>query len=685
MQDFYSKLLLFRTSAQDLNISLFQKEAILLYLQLMGQSSILSAQDNKRVSAFILEVPSNQEDLFHQIWFFNALARYKCFVIKEYDQAIEITRELLKKSSGLFQAKFESEDKEKKSLIFILALNHARLFYYQGAIHEAKLALRELKTFFTQKKGIDWLFIPADSRAVLMAHGTDLIKDFTKEDVDYFLTKIKALETKIQKKSNLLSSFNFYCEKKGAQEVFRDCDRSESFSWSQVNRIANKMAKSLDELQLTKDKQINVLVCTKQNIFFPASILAAWKCRHIPIMVHENYTEHELLEIKKLLTTETVVFLDSSLEEKTIQTYRQQFDVIVLLNESEMREGCEWKSELPEHDELALGLFTSGTSGPPKLCLFSHEALFESARIELENEPIFSQGKIANLRPHYTSAGLNSLWPSLYAGGSCLFSELVRKRPIERFLNEFLAGQRPHLLILSPTYILALFNAATEELKTSVTTPLYFGGTSLPPAIIQRLISSGFLPSMRYGMTEIGHIISKVDYGKEGTNVEKGNVGKPFNNFQISCKGGLLKVTSPGLATLIKEVSQTTTITPENGYETLDQAFLTKDGEIHLLGRDHEALVVNGFRFNSSQVEEVLMMSPDVSDARVFVNEGVLVAFVLAKKEKSDSLEHSLRLLAENHLSSFKRPQKVIILKNWPMKSNGKIDFKALLDLVPKN
>ncbi len=637
----------------------------------------LTDEELSQVMVFLDEKPSGSEEELHKMWFHNALARYYLYIEKDVNKALKLTEKNIDNIHSLFTQNFSEDDREKKSILFILALNIVRLSFYQNDIAICKLQIQELRASIFQKTLIKEGIFPEDLTALLNQYGAILIKDMTEEDFDYYRLKLTIMESKLI--DNLLESFYQHVKDRPLEIAFIDHDKKQSYSWENLSKIASGIS------GLIPKNAKYVLICSEQSILYTASIVASWESNVIPVMTHENYTVHELEQIKiNFKNDEVAVLIDEKHDSKITQKYKTVFGSIILLNE---KSGHPKQNNI-QKENLALGLLTSGSSGPPKLCLFSHESLIQAARIEAANEPVYQKGLVANLRPHYTSAGLNSLWPSLLLGATTVVSEKIRKTPIPRFLNEFIEKYDLSLLILSPTYIISLFQNEEVELHSKYKLPLYFGGSSLPWNMVTKLIQHNFLPAMRYGMTEVAHIISKVNFTLDQKSYDKPNVGVPFKNVRVKIQDHHLEIYSPGLVSKIVDQGRESNVC-DNRYTSLDRAEFNSEGAILLEGRDNRTININGFRFNSQQVEEVLNSSPAIVDCRVLGiknenEEQKLCAFILVQTSdcKIDVLEKELRNLAIEKLSHFKQPTSYIFLNEWPMSVNGKIDFNKLKSLV---
>ncbi len=164
----------------------------------MTALSELNAQDQERVSKFEQHVPETEEELFHYLWFLNAKARYECFVKHDHSEALILTNSIAGLVHRLFGKDFEEDNLEKRSLIFILALNYTRLSFYKKDYVLCFEQLKELKTFFLNSSAISWSHFPEALRLILNQHGLTLLVQMNQEQKDYFLLKMSKIEEKLK-------------------------------------------------------------------------------------------------------------------------------------------------------------------------------------------------------------------------------------------------------------------------------------------------------------------------------------------------------------------------------------------------------------------------------------------------------------------------------------------------------
>ncbi len=189
-----------------------------------------------------------------------------------------------------------------------------------------------------------------------------------------------------------------------------------------------------------------------------------------------------------------------------------------------------------------------------------------------------------------------------------------------------------------------------------------------------------------YGATECGGIA----FDREGTAAERGTVGTPVDGVRIELdeETGRLRVRSAAVAD---------GYLPEPSPELSRGSFLTGDlaawddsrpGELRLLGRADDLIIVKGKNVQPSEVEIVLSDLAGVDEVCVLGVDGpegprtVLRAVIAAGGAAASSVVTFERLVehCRGRLAEHKIPRSVVVLPELPRDGRGKIDRRRLAD-----
>src|SRR6266566_4274083 len=117
-------------------------------------------------------------------------------------------------------------------------------------------------------------------------------------------------------------------------------------------------------------------------------------------------------------------------------------------------------------------------------------------------------------------------------------------------------------------------------------------------------------------------------------------------------------------------------------YKTGDLGRFLPDGNLEFLGRVDFQVKIRGFRIELGEIEAVLNQHPAVREAVVLAREDKpgekrLVAYAELKAGQQVTTE-DLKKLSRENLPGYMVPSAVVIMEQFPLTSNGKLDRKAL-------
>jgi non-ribosomal peptide synthetase component F/acyl carrier protein len=127
-----------------------------------------------------------------------------------------------------------------------------------------------------------------------------------------------------------------------------------------------------------------------------------------------------------------------------------------------------------------------------------------------------------------------------------------------------------------------------------------------------------------------------------------------------------------------EETARSFITTPQGRlYRTGDLGRMLPDGSIEFLGRRDTQVKIRGFRVELAEVERALTALPTVSEAKASAQDDGLVAHVRTDAD-GGAVRAALAALVPAHLV----PDTIVVVGDWPLTDNGKIDRPALADTV---
>ncbi|MBO0821254.1 MAG: long-chain fatty acid--CoA ligase, partial [Nocardiopsaceae bacterium] len=337
--------------------------------------------------------------------------------------------------------------------------------------------------------------------------------------------------------------------------------------------------------------------------------------------------------------------------------------------------------------DLALLLYTSGTTGAPKGVMLSHANLASYRRITASLLPrrLWS-GEFRDLIaiPLAHSAGCNyQLLPTLVLGGTAVIAPGSGPDSILPMIREY----SPEVMFAVPVVYRRLLDAtAGDRAVLRCLREVHFGAASTPPTLIRELREA--LPEARlgnaFGMTEISNVALFLPH--EHMTSSDGSVGFPVPGVECEIRDadhtgrGALYLRGPNLAVGYWGRPDLTERAFGTGWiRSGDVAEVGADGAIYLRDRDDDVINRGGEKIYSISVEEALLELPGIADAAVVglpdAELGARVAaLVVLAPGASPPTPASLRQALRGRLPAHAVPQEVRVQAGaLPRGSTGKI------------
>jgi long-chain acyl-CoA synthetase len=336
-----------------------------------------------------------------------------------------------------------------------------------------------------------------------------------------------------------------------------------------------------------------------------------------------------------------------------------------------------------DDDDVALVLFTSGTTGAPKAVPIRHRVL--TTRITGFASPFSPDVKpVINIMcvPYHNVGGSLGLHGGLYAGNTFVVQERfdagewIRLVDRHQAAGAFLVPSMLQRILDHPD-----FSAA----KLSSLISIAYGAAAAPRQLIERTMRA--LPHVAlanlFGQTEtLGAYAAFLPEDYRRTD-RLGSIGRPLPGVRV-------RIVAPGSDTPVApgEVGELTVLSPHNvepGWlRTGDLARADADGYLYSEGRLSDTINRHGVKFGPIEIDAVLRRHPAVSDVAVTgipdteAGERVEAAVVLARP----STEDELRDFCRDNLARFKVPERITFVSGIPYNETGKVNRTALVALL---
>jgi long-chain acyl-CoA synthetase len=336
-------------------------------------------------------------------------------------------------------------------------------------------------------------------------------------------------------------------------------------------------------------------------------------------------------------------------------------------------------------DALALLLFTAGTSGRPKGAMLTHGALRANTEMLLALQApaaVLPEDVVLLVLPLFHVYGLNTgLGLSVAAGATIVLTD--RFDPVETL------GLVQRWGVTTIPGAPAMFQAwsrvpGARDALGSVRM-LSSGGSPLPPAVLEAFTAAvGVGIYEGYGMTETAPVVSTT---LVAGSPRPGSVGRPLPGVEILLvdeAGGAVDDGDPG-EVWVRGPSVFRGYWPhgeggpdEQGwFHSGDVAYLDDSGDLHLVDRRREVILVSGFNVYPREIELVIDELESVAEAAVVgvpddVTGEAVVALVVPASAGAVTAEEVAAHCAER-LARFKCPTSIRIVTALPHSASGKV------------
>lgn len=344
-------------------------------------------------------------------------------------------------------------------------------------------------------------------------------------------------------------------------------------------------------------------------------------------------------------------------------------------------------------EALAVILYTSGTSGKPRGAMLTHRALIANteqiARLE---PPAMSPGDIClGLLPMFHIYGLN-----------CVLGQAVRQGATVVLVDGFDAAALLDLIVaekisnvpLAPPVIAAWAGREGLRDKLAGVTTILSGASALDAELAESFRdSSGHEIEQGYGLTETAPVISTTHGSRRGADdlIKPGSVGRALPGIELRVveSGGADAAPGDPAEVWVRGDNLFSGYWPDGAdgpdadgwYPTGDVGFLDADGDLTLVDRLRELVIVSGFNVYPFEVEDVIAEVPGVAQVAVVglpdeeTGEAV-VAFVVPDKDATGderALVESIEAHCRTRLARFKQPRRSIVVTGLPHSATGKV------------
>ncbi|MEK6299004.1 MAG: AMP-binding protein, partial [Paraburkholderia tropica] len=342
-------------------------------------------------------------------------------------------------------------------------------------------------------------------------------------------------------------------------------------------------------------------------------------------------------------------------------------------------------------DDVAMLVYTSGTTGVPKGAMNTHGNVAFNAQVYRDWVGLREGAPLLGVAPLFHITGLVG---HVGAAFICAAPLVLAFRFEPGVLLDAIAEHKPEFTIGAITVFIALMNhpRATREHFASLRR-IYSGGAPIPPSVIEAFRSRfGHYIHNGYGLTETNSPTHVVPVGSEapvdaasGTlaigvpafNVESyigDDAGQPLPAGEVGeiiSRGPMIV---PGYWNKPQESAKAIV---DGYFRTGDVGFMDAQGWFYLVDRKKDMINAGGYKVWPREVEDVLYTHPAVREAAVVgvpdSYRGETVKAVVSLKPGANVTPDELAAYCKERMAAYKYPRIVTIIDELPKTVTGKI------------
>ena len=352
----------------------------------------------------------------------------------------------------------------------------------------------------------------------------------------------------------------------------------------------------------------------------------------------------------------------------------------------------------PTPDDVAVILYTSGTTGQPKGVMLTHRNLYSNAAAavtlaEEEDGEDEEPGTTIGVLPLAHIYGFTMANTLFMRGSSVVVLPKFDVRAVCLAIQE----HRVKRFSAVPAMLYALVtDPATADYDLSSLESVGSGSAPCPVTLIEafrRRFNADIYEG--YGLSEAAPAVSA---HRRGETIKPGSVGRPLPGVEIRIADpegkalptgdiGELLVRGENITPGYYRNEEATRAALKAGWlHTGDLARLDEDGYLYIVDRKKDLILRGGFNIYPRDLEDLILQHPDVAEVAVIGvpsdRMGEEVVAVVVRKPDAMIDEAGILDFCQERLAKYKTPRSVVFLDALPRNGVGKVLKKSLREDV---
>jgi len=503
----------------------------------------------------------------------------------------------------------------------------------------------------------------------------------------------------------------------------------ETISFSELDDLANRFATALAGRSVEKGDRVAVYL--QNNPQFLVALYGAWKrgAAVVPInpMLKGRELEYHLTDsgakvlvcleslhrdvakdvvpdtsVEHVFTTSELDFLPDGYERPNLAGV-ERIEHEGADDFMEAMRGAEPDASVKvptSPEDMALLVYTSGTTGRPKGAVETHSNVAYNAEVYRTWMRMDDEDSVLGVAPLFHITGLVG---HIAVAGLAGIPLVLYHRPDPAETLRLVEKWRPTFTVGSITVFISLMNApGARDDSLSSLTKAYSGGAPIAPSITEQFEAKfGVYIHNIYGLTESNSPTHGTPYGTKAPVDENSgalSVGVPVPG----CEARLVSLEDPSREVPVGESGEFAARGPmifsqywekpeetekafhDGFFLTGDVAIMDEDGFFYIVDRKKDMINVAGYKVWPREVEDMLYTHPAIREAAVVgmpdEYRGETVKAFVALKDGASVSEEELIAHCKENMAAYKYPRSIAFLDEVPKTATGKFLRRELRD-----
>ncbi|MBD2603288.1 amino acid adenylation domain-containing protein [Scytonema hofmannii FACHB-248] len=481
------------------------------------------------------------------------------------------------------------------------------------------------------------------------------------------------------------------------------CD-DKAITYGELEQRANQLAAILILAGISYESIVGLYF--DPSINYIIALLAVLKAGAAFLPLDRSYPEARLQFMVENSQTALII----SAETPPPGLFPDEVKVILLENEGQSPiHGASRPNLGVRAENLAYIIYTSGSTGKPKGVLVTHAGIQNLVRSQTQSFGVTAESRIYQFASLNFDAAISEIFMALGSGATLylqrqfllgetpktgLPQQTANRTPSAALWEKLTAWKITHIT-LPPSLVAAIEPANLPQLQT-----LIMAGEAASGDLFRRWGGEKRSCFNAYGPTEATVCASLINCSHL---LGEPSIGRAIANVEIYLLDSFLQPVVPGVTgeiyiggiSLARGYLHRPDLTAaafiphpfslEPGarlYKTGDRGVYDLQGNIRFVGRKDAQVKLNGYRIELGEIEAALTKHSAVDSAVVMVRQDLpgrkrLIAYALIPKENPPTTKELRDYLTEV-LPAYMVPSGVVLVTEWTLTPNGKIDRQAL-------